>query len=214
MSAADPGEVFLDNHITGQDYYHDLSDNDDADVNSHFDDDASQFSTQTINSVDAKDIYGIHDAPPDDEMPSEPANECNENHDYSSESVAETSKIRKDNNSAPEDTTGHENDHLPSESAGETHQTTPVDDPASEDSGIDFASSETHKTHPSSNLDTDSNSRIDPVSSESITEINQINPNTMYLWKLGGTFLLNQLGQQWMDGCYLPESNQPPSFLP
>ena len=157
---------------------------------------------QTINSVDAKDIYGIRDAPPDDKMPSKPANECDENHDYSSESAAETSKIRTDKNSAPEDATGHEKDHLPSESAGETHQTAPVDDPASEDSGIDFLSSKTHKMHPSSYLDADSSSQIAPVSSTFITEINQIDPNNNAPLEVGSDLPSEPAGAT-MDGWLL-----------
>ena len=86
MSSADPGEVFLNYLIAGQDSDQDLSENDDADVESHFDDDASQFSTETIDSVDAEDIYGVRDACPDDELPSEPANECHENSEFASES--------------------------------------------------------------------------------------------------------------------------------
>ena len=97
--------------------------------------------------------------------PPNPTTNTTKNHDYASESAAETSNICTDKNSALEDATGHEKDHLPSKSAGETHQTSPVDDPASEDGGIDFLSSKTHKMHPSSYLDADSSSQIAPVSS-------------------------------------------------
>ena len=131
--------------------------------------------------------------------PSEPDNECDENHDYASESAAATSKIRTDKNSALKDATGHEKDHLPSKSAGETHQTAPVDDPASEDSGIDFASSKTRKMHPSSKLDANSNSQIAPISSKLITEIDQIDPNNNAPLEVGRDLPPNQLGQQRMD---------------
>ena len=140
MSSADPGEVFLNDLIAGQDSDQDLSENDDADVESHFDDDASQFSTETIDSVDAKDIYGLRDACPDDELPSEPADECNENSKFASESGSGMSKIRMEQNLAPEDATEPKMDHLPSESAGGTDETDPVDDPASEDRQIRISS--------------------------------------------------------------------------
>ena len=95
-----------------------------------------------------------------------------------------------------------QNDHLPSESAGETHQTAPVDDLASEDSGIDFLSSKTHKMHPSSYLDADSSSQIAPVSSAFIMEINQIDPNNSAPLEVGSDLPSEPAGAT-MDGWLL-----------
>ena len=129
MSSADLGEVFLDDLIAGQDFDPDLSENDDADVDSHFDDDASEFSTETIHSVDAKDIYGLPEAPPGDDLRAESENERDENQEFPSESAEKTSKIRKEQNSAPEEDSEPKMDHLPSESAEGTDAPDPVEDP-------------------------------------------------------------------------------------
>ena len=58
MSSEDAGEVFLDDLVASCDPRTESSENGDIPAEEDFDDDASQFTTCTVNSASVEDIYG------------------------------------------------------------------------------------------------------------------------------------------------------------
>ena len=75
MEESDPGEVFIDTLLTGPSDEPEFADNQDVPDDEDFDDDGSQFTTDTVDDAAATDIYGNLEMPPGDEDAAEPANQ-------------------------------------------------------------------------------------------------------------------------------------------
>ena len=67
MSSEDVGEVFLDDLVASCDPWAESSENCDILKEEDFDNDASQFTTCTVNSASVEDIYGNFESRPGEE---------------------------------------------------------------------------------------------------------------------------------------------------
>ena len=67
MENREPGEVFLDNLLIGVSDVSEIDENHDVPDEEDFEDDGSQFTTQTVEDITATDIYGNLETPPIDE---------------------------------------------------------------------------------------------------------------------------------------------------
>jgi hypothetical protein len=79
MASADPGEVFIDDIVAGRIEIDENTENHDVPDNEDFDDDASCFTTGTVDSVNATDIYGNIGTGPGDEGGDNNTNQHSEN---------------------------------------------------------------------------------------------------------------------------------------
>jgi len=67
MEIREPGEVFLDNLLIGVSDVPEIDENHDVPDEEDFEDDGSQFTTETVEDITATDIYGNLGGPPIDE---------------------------------------------------------------------------------------------------------------------------------------------------
>ena len=79
MASADPGEVFIDDIVAGRIEIDQNTENHDVPDNKDFDDDASCFTTGTVDSVNATNIYGNNGMGPGDEGDDNNTNQHSEN---------------------------------------------------------------------------------------------------------------------------------------
>ena len=78
MENREPGEVFLDNLLIGVSDVPEIDENHDVPDEEDFEDDGSQFTTQTVEDITATDIYGNLGGPPIDEDASEVESQIDE----------------------------------------------------------------------------------------------------------------------------------------
>jgi len=79
MMVADLGEIFIDNIVAGRIEVDQNSENQEVPDNEDFVNDASCFTTATVDSVTATNIYGNHDMGPGDEREANSTNQDSEN---------------------------------------------------------------------------------------------------------------------------------------
>ena len=84
MASVDPGEVFIDDIVAGRIKIDQNTENHNVSDNEDFGDDASCFTTGTVDSVNATDIYGNNGTGPG-----------NEGDDNNTNQHSEIAKIRK-----------------------------------------------------------------------------------------------------------------------
>jgi len=78
MEYRECGEVFLDNLLTGPPDAPENNENHDVPDAEDFDDDASYFTTMSVDDALDTDLFGNLETPPDDEDAAEPANQIDQ----------------------------------------------------------------------------------------------------------------------------------------
>ena len=79
MVSADPGEVFIDDIVAGRIEIDQNKENHDVPDNKDFDDDANYFTTGTVDSINATNVYGNNGMGPGDEGGDNNTNQHSEN---------------------------------------------------------------------------------------------------------------------------------------
>jgi len=74
MAAVDPGKIFIDDIVTGWIKINQKTQNHNVPDNKDFDNDASCFTTATVNSVNVTDVYGNNGMDPGNEQEANIAN--------------------------------------------------------------------------------------------------------------------------------------------
>jgi len=119
MASADPGEVFIDDIVAGRIEIDENTENHDVPDNEDFDDDASCFTTGTVDSVNATDIYGNIGTGPGDEGDDNNTNQHSENEQIpqnlrpASPEIAMPQDLMQNNNASSPNDENEQLDHPP-----------------------------------------------------------------------------------------------------